>query len=163
MLQKQLPDRPPPSNWRLDEIRSMLCDVMSLHGYPSLNFASFVIGVHRYILLHMWFYNMLLKWNVYSYKQWIKRKKKPILCSVDQDTFQDSFDKDNPEVRFKQSVSVITQYSKLTALAMLTTFVTQVDSIQLQSETSLRKQLEKFCHKMNGSLDINRIPDGEIK
>jgi hypothetical protein len=136
---------------------------MPLPGYPSLDFASFVTGVHRYILLHMWFYNMLLKWSGYSYKQWIKLKEKPVLFSVDQDTFKDSFDKDNPEVQSKQPVSVITWYSRLTALAMLTTFVTQVDSIQLQSETSLWKQLQKFCNKMNGSLDINCIPDGEIK
>ncbi|MGL5500301.1 MAG: GAG-pre-integrase domain-containing protein, partial [Plesiomonas shigelloides] len=51
----------------------------------------------------------------------------------------------------------------MAALSMLSLLANQADSIQLRSETALRKQLRKFRNKTNGSLDTNRIPDGEVK
>jgi hypothetical protein len=142
---------------------SLPCNVMRLHGYPSMDFASFVTGVQRYILLLMWFYNMLLKLNGYTCKQWIRLKEKTILSTLSQVTFQTSFDKDNPDVKTKQPSSLCMKYSRIAALAMMNLAGAQGDFIQLQSETQLRKKLQKFCNTMNGSFDINCIPDGEVK
>lgn len=93
----RLPDLPAPSPWRVDETKPEQCNVIPLPGYPALDFAAFVTGVHRCILLYMWFYNLVLKLSGYSYQEWKRLREQPILISLDQNSFQDSFDKDNPK------------------------------------------------------------------
>jgi hypothetical protein len=72
----------------------------------------------------MWFYNMLLKQNGYTYRTWI-------LSTTSPDTFQVSFDKDNIDTRIWQPSSLSKKYLRIAALAMMNLAVAYGDCIQL--------------------------------
>jgi hypothetical protein len=67
----------------------------------------------------------LLKLNGYTYRNWIKLKEKSILSTVSQETFQVSFDKDNPDVKSKQPSLLSMKYLRIAALAIMNLAVAQ--------------------------------------
>ena len=84
------PTYKPPLDWQFkNSIKSQESE--SLKGYPVAEFGSAYSGVWWCVLLHMWFYNMLLKFSGYTYYQWSELNRKavvPTLVSQDNDSFQ---------------------------------------------------------------------------
>ena len=118
----------------------------------------------------MWFYNLMLRFNGYSYQQWVKINTKlvvPTTVSRHDDSFQDTYDKDNPVPRSCRpkptQVHPIKRRLRLAAFAMLNAGLCNGDQFQLRSDLRLRKQLRCYRSKLNGSLDVTKIPDGNVK
>ena len=88
----------PYANWRDEVIRPEESKPTLLIGYP----AAIGLFFAQCLTLHMWFYNLILKFCGYKYNQWTKATCKLIIPKEKvtwKDSFQDSFDKDNPVTR----------------------------------------------------------------
>ena len=111
----------------------------------------------------MWFYNLILKFNGFNFDHWIKLNYKPIVPPLFSSVV--SYDKDNPpkprKCKAPKPDSLIRYW--LAAFAMLNAGLSEGELFSLKSDLQLRKQLRCFRSKANGSLDISRIPDGDVK
>ncbi|MGL5917792.1 MAG: hypothetical protein ACRCYM_00920, partial [Cetobacterium sp.] len=129
-------------------------------GYPEAMFSSICSNA---IMIHMWFYNLVLKFNGFDYDQWIKMNFKPVVPPLFSSKV--SFDKDNPHKPRQHKGSKLSYKLRLrlAAFAMLNAGLSEGELFSLKSDLQLRKQLRCFRCKTNGSLDVSRIPDGNIK
>ena len=153
------PPKPPdPWRWKTTPIALVVCN--EIGGYPEAVF-SFLCS--NAILIHMWFYNLILKFNGFDFNHWIKLNYKPIVPPLFSSVV--SYDKDNPpkprKCKAPRPDSLI-RY-RLAAFAMLNAGLSEGELFSLKSDLQLRKQLRCFRSKVNGSLDISRIPDGNVK
>lgn len=118
----------------------------------------------------MWFYNLMLRFCGYDYWQWVKLTTKlmiPTTVSCQHDSFQDTYDKDNPVPKSGypkiDHVHPFKNQLRLAAFTMLNAGFSNGDQFQLRSQLQFRNQLRRYRSKVNGSLDISKIPDGEVK
>ena len=150
----------PPDPWRLYSTPIALEERHKIGGYPE---AMFSVICCNAIMIHMWFYNLVLKFNGFDYEQWIKLNYKPVVPPLFSSVV--SYDKDNPHKPRKRKASKPNSYLRfrLAAFAMLNAGLTEGELFSLKSDLQLRKQLRCFRSKINGSLDVSRIPDGKIK
>ena len=118
----------------------------------------------------MWFYNLMLRFSGYDYWQWVKLTTKsmiPTTVSCQLDSFQDTYDKDNPVPKSGypkiDHVHPFKNRLELAAFTMLNAGFSNGDQFQLRSQLQFRNQLRRYRSKVNGSLDISKIPDGEVK
>ena len=83
----------PPDPWRLNSPKiAPKQECYKIGGLPEATF-SFIC--YSAILIHMWFYNLVLKFNGFDYEQWIRLNTKPVVPPFFSSRW--SFDKDNPD------------------------------------------------------------------
>lgn len=150
----------PPDPWRFFALMFALEERHKIGGYPEAMFSSICSNA---IMIHMWFYNLVLKFNGFDYDQWIKLNFKPVVPPLFSSKV--SFDKDNPQKPRQHKGSKLSYKLRLclAAFAMLNAGLSEGELFSLKSDLQLRKQLRCFRSKINGSLDVSRIPDGNIK
>jgi hypothetical protein len=151
----------PPDPWRWNSPKiAPKQECLKIGGYPAATF-SFIC--YNAILIHMWFYNLVLKFNGFDFEQWTKLNSRPLVNPFF--SSRRSFDKDNPDKPRKCKAPKPNHYSRfrLAAFALLNAGLSEGELFSLKSDLRLRKQLRCFRSKVNGSLDSSRIPDGEIK
>jgi hypothetical protein len=66
----------PPDPWRFEV--PLLVASNKIGGYPEAMFSMYCSFT---VLIHMWFYNLVLKFNGLGYEQWIKLNFKPVVPS----------------------------------------------------------------------------------
>ena len=107
----------------------------------------------------------------YKYNQWTKATCKLIIPKEKvawKDSFQDSFDKDNPVTRtYRSSYARRTAHPfkrqlLLSSMMMLGSLIGHSDTFQLRADVALRKELRSFRSKLNGRLDTNRVAAGPL-
>ena len=158
----------PYANWRDEVIRPEESKPTLLIGYP----AAIGLFFAQCLTLHMWFYNLILKFCGYKFNQWTKATCKLIIPKEKvtwKDSFQDSFDKDNPVTRTYQSsydhraAHPFKRQLLLSSMMMLGSLIGHSDTFQLRADVALRKELRSFRSKLNGGLDTNRVAAGPLR
>lgn len=98
----------------------------------------------------MWFYNLMLRFCGYDYWQWIKLTTKlmiPTTVSCQHDSFQDTYDKDNPVPRSGclqiNKVHPFKNRLRLAAFTMLNAWFIDGNQFQLKSDLMFRNKLRR--------------------
>ena len=122
------------------------------------------------VLLSMWFYNFFLKVGGFTWSQWMLVTTKLIIPRFNdgwQDSFQDSFDKDNPVQPHHRSRSAPAQPPSLkrsmlmVTFAMLNSVLGNSQGFQLRSESTFRNRLRKY-RGYNGQLETTNLSGGDL-
>ena len=126
------------------------------------------------ISIKMMFYNLMLALHCISWDQWNQIQTKLVCPTLDEirshDTFQDSFDKDDPQPRYikpsaeRRQKRARTPYKRmlLAALTALNSTVHGHHTFELQSQSQLTNALRKHrCFQ--GMLRTDRIGDSNLK
>jgi hypothetical protein len=140
----------PPDPWRFEV--PLLVASNKIGGYPEAMFSMYCTFT---VLIHMWFYNLVLKFNGLGYEQWIKLNFKPVVPSCLR--FRVSSDKDNPPRPSKSKASgldLLNRRFRLAAFAMMNAGLGDGELFSLKSDLQLRRQLRCFRSKVDGSLDV---------
>ena len=140
---------------------------------PTISFVqpNFAFGLLTCVQLHLWFYNMLLKFVGICWDQWAKLTTKLVVPKRRETwtgTFQDTFDKDNPAPTYsrprKRSDTGLTnsKWCLLAAFGVLSAASVSHNVFQLQSETQMFKKLRKY-RGFQGMLNTARLPEPDLK
>ena len=96
----------------------------------------------------MWFYNLMLRFSGYDYWQWVKLTTKsmiPATVSCQNDSFQDTYDKDNPVPRSgRPQINKVHPFKnrlRLAAFTMLNAWFIDGNQFQLKSDLMFRNKL----------------------
>jgi hypothetical protein len=149
----------PPDPWQFEV--PLLATSNKIGGYPEAMFSVYCFFT---VLVHMWFYNLVLKSNGLGYEQWIRLNFKLVVPSCLH--FQVSSNKDNPPRPSKSKASGLNLFNRrfrLATFAIMNAGLGDGELFGLKSNLQLRRQLQCYRSKVDGSLDVAQLPDGSIK